>query len=453
MILRAVLAMVPSTHRAVTRERVRRLRYQAVQFALAYSPSDLEAAVRRLGIGDGDAVLMQSSFTAINGFDGEPQHVIDCVLDVIGPKGHLFMVSMPYDGAARDYLESAQTFDVRKTPSRMGVISESFRRRKGVLRSANPLHPVLAWGPRAEWVVEGHERLAHSCGPASPFERMLQLNTKALLFDVDLDVLTFTHYLEDLFQESAPEPVYADEPIRTAIRDRDGQRRDVSVFPFNRAAMQLRNFGMLYDALIERGQVHRERVGNTRLQSVSLANVVSTATQMVDGGTHIYSRPGESVRVKPTRHGTTRRLLYLLRHDLMSRRTLRDGRKVVRRVMAPLTAAWHAFRMPRSASHEVMRDGRGLPSHDPGIERATAAALAWLCEAQDASISNDGGVAHDYSLVDGWSASYPETTGYVIPTMLEWAKRTGDERLLDRGRAMLDWLVSIQLADGAFRAA
>ncbi len=451
MSLRSLLRLLPEARREAVKERLRRMRYEAVQFALSYTPADLEAALRRVGVQDGDAIVMQSAFSPINGFDGEPQHVIDCVLDVIGPRGHLFMVSMPYDGSAREYLTSGATFDVRRTPSQMGVISESFRRRKTVLRSANPLHPVLAWGPRADWVVAGHERLSHSCGQGSPFEKMLQLNAKALLFDVDLDVLTFTHYLEDLFQESAPIPVYASEPLRTEVRDRDGLRRDIAVYPFSTEAMSVRNFGVLYDALIERGLVKRERVGNTRLQLTNLEAVVATATELVDGGRHLYGNPGDGVRVRPTRHGTTRRIGYLVRHELLSRRGLRDARKIANRLMSPVSTMLQAARLPASAKHEVMHDHRGLPALDPGIDACTQAAIAWLCEAQDSSSSRDGGVAHDYSLVDGWSASYPETTGYVIPTMLDYAKRTGDDRLLERGRRMLDWLVSIQLPDGAFQ--
>ena len=52
------------------------------------------------------------------------------------------------------------------------------------------------------------------------------------------------------------------------------------------------------------------------------------------------------------------------------------------------------------------------------------AAVQWLCRAQD--VSGDGGVARSYSLVynpffkrRGWTPSYPETTGYIIPTFFE----------------------------------
>jgi hypothetical protein len=109
------------------------------------------------------------------------------------------------------------------------------------------------------------------------------------------------------------------------------------------------------------------------------------------------------------------------------------------------------LQLPRAARLERQRDAAGLPVADAGIERVLPEVMGWLARAQDASASNDGGVARDYSLVKGWATSYPETTGYIIPTMLEYARRTGDADYRERALRMTDWLVKIQLADGAFQ--
>lgn len=279
----------------------RKWRTRAYSFLFSYTFADLAAKLRALGICAGDSVLMQSSFHDVNGFTGEAQDVVECVLGIVGPNGHLFMVSMPYSGAARDYLLKGALFDVRRTPSQMGLISEVFRRRKGVVRSANPMHPVLAYGPRASWLVADHENLPHSCGDNSPFEKMLELDTKALLFDVDLDVLTFTHYLEHRFRDTAPTALYAPEPIDTQISDQLGRVRDVSVYPFATDAMRLRNFGVLYDRLLSERLVEQGRVGNTILQVVNLRNVLRCGADLICQGSHIFANPGEPTRIKPRR--------------------------------------------------------------------------------------------------------------------------------------------------------
>lgn len=87
----------------------------------------------------------------------------------------------------------------------------------------------------------------------------------------------------------------------------------------------------------------------------------------------------------------------------------------------------------------------------PDKLEAINAAATWLCRAQDNSTSSDGGVARDYSLLKGWSSSYPETTGYIIPTFIDLANRTGNEDFHRRAKMMLDWCVEIQFPEGGFQ--
>jgi rhamnogalacturonyl hydrolase YesR len=106
---------------------------------------------------------------------------------------------------------------------------------------------------------------------------------------------------------------------------------------------------------------------------------------------------------------------------------------------------------PALAKEILQQDRKGLPALDPGPERVIAEGLAWLCHAQDQSKWHDGGVARHFSLIDGWSSSYPETTGYIADTLLMQGEERGDPDLVVRARRMLDWLVSIQFEDGAFQ--
>jgi hypothetical protein len=104
-----------------------------------------------------------------------------------------------------------------------------------------------------------------------------------------------------------------------------------------------------------------------------------------------------------------------------------------------------------AAKAESTRDAEGLPAFDPGIDRAIDEGVAWLVRAQDCSASADGGVARHYSLLEGWGRSYPETTGYILPTMLAYARLRSKDEARGRAKRMLDWLVSLQLANGGFQ--
>lgn len=107
--------------------------------------------------------------------------------------------------------------------------------------------------------------------------------------------------------------------------------------------------------------------------------------------------------------------------------------------------------LPPAAKAALARDRAGPPAADPGPERVIGLGLAWLARAQDRSATADGGVARHHDLRTGWGPSYPETTGYIVPTLLAEARHRGDPALRERARRMLDWLVAIQFPDGGFQ--
>lgn len=76
------------------------------------------------------------------------------------------------------------------------------------------------------------------------------------------------------------------------------------------------------------------------------------------------------------------------------------------------------------------------------------AAVDWLRLAQD--VSGDGGVCGRYHLGRGWTSSYPETTGYILPTFLTLADRLGDDDFRRRAGMAADFLLPLQLPSGGF---
>ncbi|MEO0410713.1 MAG: hypothetical protein AAF221_02580 [Pseudomonadota bacterium] len=114
---------------------------------------------------------------------------------------------------------------------------------------------------------------------------------------------------------------------------------------------------------------------------------------------------------------------------------------------------WLDFqKLPASAKQASRADHSGsLSAADPGPARAIDAGLDWLKRAQDQSKSADGGVARHWSYLSGWAPSYPETTGYIVPTLLEQADIRADPELGARAKRMLNWLVSIQFGNGGFQ--
>lgn len=76
------------------------------------------------------------------------------------------------------------------------------------------------------------------------------------------------------------------------------------------------------------------------------------------------------------------------------------------------------------------------------------AAARWLCAAQDSQ--GDGGIAGRYRLDRGWTSSYPETTGYLVPTLLALDKVLPGSAYAGRAARAIDFLLKVQLPDGSF---
>ena len=72
--------------------------------------------------------------------------------------------------------------------------------------------------------------------------------------------------------------------------------------------------------------------------------------------------------------------------------------------------------------------------------------LRWIFTAQ----RSDGGIAAYYSLLTGYSESYPEVTGYIVPTLYEFARMHGDGAAVAAAERATNWLLSLQTPAGAF---
>lgn len=108
--------------------------------------------------------------------------------------------------------------------------------------------------------------------------------------------------------------------------------------------------------------------------------------------------------------------------------------------------------MNRAAHIELARERREQVVRENAFHIKEA--VQWMKRAQDAT--QDKGVSRGYSVGwnrymggKGWQPSYPETTGYVIPTMFDCAEYLGDADLSRRAIDMADWEIEVQMKNGA----
>jgi len=254
---------------------------------LGYDGAKFKARLRSMGVSESDTLLVHSNFKPDSGFKGTPLDLVNALAELVGEKGNLLMVSIPFRGAAYDYLALNKPFHVKKTISMMGLVTEMFRRKEGTLRSLHPTHPVLARGKNAEWLVADHECCLYPCGPGSPFEKFHRLKGKLLFFDVSFRSITFFHYVEDLLQERLPFPVYGDRLFSVPAVGVNGEDRVIRTYAFNN---DVRRMAEKLEAEMERqGKIRDGSVGNSRFRLVTAEDVVACFTAMVETGNLPYA--------------------------------------------------------------------------------------------------------------------------------------------------------------------
>lgn len=82
------------------------------------------------------------------------------------------------------------------------------------------------------------------------------------------------------------------------------------------------------------------------------------------------------------------------------------------------------------------------------VEEHLHAAMEWICSAYRAA--GKQGVAARYTLKDGWVSPYPETTGYIIPTLYAYSEFTGEGQYAEVAYDLAEWLLAIQMESGAY---
>lgn len=116
----------------------------------------------------------------------------------------------------------------------------------------------------------------------------------------------------------------------------------------------------------------------------------------------------------------------------------------------------YTFAPPRTVpkmSNSGKRSGNVSDFQNPTLsewQHRTGAALAWL--RRSIAVTGGNGSSHSYSPLFGWEKAYPETTGYLIETLFDYAEIKQDDSLRDLAFGCARWLLSVQFSDGAFPA-
>lgn len=78
------------------------------------------------------------------------------------------------------------------------------------------------------------------------------------------------------------------------------------------------------------------------------------------------------------------------------------------------------------------------------LEKRLELTISWLLKSR----SEQGGSSARFSLYNGWSKPYPETTGYIIPTLLKYYQKEEYKLCFETAFNFGEWLLDIQNSKG-----
>ncbi len=164
-----------------------------LKFKRIFSQSDLVEDLRKLGIENGDTLLVHSSGFSLGKLENGAETLFGALEEAVGQEGTVCLPAFSYN-TIRQYPELP--FDFRKTPCRIGVLPDLFWRRPGVLRSRHPSHGLAASGSKAGYIIA--DNLAHSPYDINgAFGRLYRMNAKIVMIGSGLQANSSLHVLED----------------------------------------------------------------------------------------------------------------------------------------------------------------------------------------------------------------------------------------------------------------
>jgi aminoglycoside 3-N-acetyltransferase len=159
-----------------------------------YTKADFLNNLTDLNIDSNGTLMVHLSYKAIGDVDGRGDTVLDALMDYMHA-GLLVLPAHTWDNVSVEN----PVMDVIHTPTTksIGLLTEVFRKRKGVLRSLHPTHSLAAIGKDAKEFLSGEEHIKTPCGKHGAYYKLWERNAQILMIGCNFVSNTFIHGLEE----------------------------------------------------------------------------------------------------------------------------------------------------------------------------------------------------------------------------------------------------------------
>lgn len=157
-----------------------------------YTKADIKACLRAIGIKPDDTLLVHSSMKAIGAVEGGAETVLDAFIEYL-ESGLLIFPTHTWNQINEEYC----VYDPKTEPSCVGILSNLFMKRPGVIRSLHPTHSVAALGKDAAAFTEGEELWDTPCSRQGCWGKLYERKAKILFLGCSLKRNTYLHGVEE----------------------------------------------------------------------------------------------------------------------------------------------------------------------------------------------------------------------------------------------------------------
>ena len=176
-----------------------------------YNKNELTKQLRQMGLHGNETVLIHSSMKAIGQVDGGADTVLD-VWSEFFVEGLLLLPTHTWKNVNNEN----PIYDPVSTPSCVGLLTNMFMKREGVVRSLHPTHSMAGLGQNAAEYLKGEEFCNTPCTPGGCYDRLKDCGGKILLVGVGHERNTYIHSVEEVL--NIPNRL-SDKPMELIIED------------------------------------------------------------------------------------------------------------------------------------------------------------------------------------------------------------------------------------------
>lgn len=191
-----------------------------------YNKQQLKDQLESMGLKGDETILIHSSMKSIGEVDGGADAVLDAWMEYF-KDGLLLLPTHTWKTVNADN----PVYNPQTTPSCVGLLTNMFMKRDGVIRSLHPTHSMAGYGKNAAEYLAGEEYNNTPCTPGGCYDRLKDAGGKVLLVGVGHERNTYIHSVEEVL--NVPNRL-SDMPMELVIELQEESNNSGKLPPYNR---------------------------------------------------------------------------------------------------------------------------------------------------------------------------------------------------------------------------